>query len=334
MLRFAIARDLYAGDRMARVVSTFTAVFLLGPILVPFAGQALLLVGSWRTVFATGAVLALIGTVWSFRFGETMAPEHRRTMRFAPFAQAFRAVIRTPRTRWAIVGSTMFEGAFFVWLGSAQPILDEVYGRGRQFTLFFGLSGAGMALALLTNNRLIDRYGTHRMIRVASTTHVALCLPALGLTLGAGGVPSVWLWFVWAASTNALTMVVLPMSSAVAMEPMADKAGVASAVMGMAQLGLGAGLAAVVDAQIDTTVTPMLIGAVVLGVFGWAALRLATGPRTSAEEAPVGQPATQSPMGSSTMPSHTTRLMLRCATSRAGHGHARSHGRSAPTAPR
>lgn len=305
VLRFAIARDLYAGDRMARVVSTFTAVFLLGPILVPFAGQGILLVGTWRTVFAAGAIMASIATVWTFRFGETMAQAHRRTMQFAPFAEAFRVVVRTPRTRWAIIGSTLFNGAFFIWLGSAQPILDQVYDRDRQFTLFFGLSGAGMALTLLANNRMIDRYGTHRMIRVASSAHVLLTLPALAWTPRSGGIPNVWVWFAWAAVANALMIVISPMASAVAMEPMADKAGVASAVMGVSQLGIGAGLAAVVDAQIDATVTPMLVGAVLLGALGWAALLLATRPEAKASSAKADGARAQSPMGSSTMPNHT-----------------------------
>lgn len=88
------------------------------------------------------------------------------------------------------------------------------------------------------------------------------------------------------------------------------RAGVASAVMGVAQLGIGAGLAAVVDAQIDTTVTPMLVGAVSFGMLGWVALRLATGsPETPGadvvDEATASAQLPQSPMGSSTMPSHT-----------------------------
>ena len=39
---------------------------------------------------------------------------------------------------------------------------------------------------------------------------------------------------------------------------------------------IGAGLAAIVDAQIDATVTPMLLGALVYGVLGLGCLVLAT----------------------------------------------------------
>lgn len=279
VLRFAIARDLFSGDRMARVVSTFMAFFLIGPIVAPFVGEAVLIVGSWRTVFALGVVLAALAAGWAVRFGETLDPELRRPIRVAPFVEAFRAVVRTPVTLWCLIGSTLFNGSFFVWLGSAQPVIDEVYDRDAQFTIFFGLSGVGMAMALLVNNRLIDRFGTFTMIRRAGAVHVAVSCAALVVTLAASGVPSVWLWFSWALVANAMSMIVGPMSSAAAMAPMADKAGTASAILGLAQLGIGALLGAIVDAQIDATVTPMVAGAVVFGGLGWFAFLLATRDR-------------------------------------------------------
>jgi DHA1 family bicyclomycin/chloramphenicol resistance-like MFS transporter len=77
----AIARDLYAGERMARVVSLVTAVFLIGPIVVPFIGEWILLTGSWRAVFAVAIALAAVALAWAFAFGETLAPEHRQPLR-------------------------------------------------------------------------------------------------------------------------------------------------------------------------------------------------------------------------------------------------------------
>ncbi len=276
VLRFAIARDLYSGDRMARVVSIFMAVFLIGPILVPFVGEGILAVGSWRTVFVGGVLLSVVAIGWTIRFGETMEVANRRPIELASFGEAFGAVARTPQTLWALIGSTLFTAQFFVWLGSAEPAISGIFDRDDQFTLFFGLSGAGMAVALLANNRLIDHFGIRRMLRTASIVHVAASLIGLGVVLSADGVPSIWPWFAWAVVVNAMTMVAGPMSSALALEPMEAKAGTVSAILGLSQLGVGALFAAVVDAQVDTTVTPMLVGALLFGVPGLVALRLAT----------------------------------------------------------
>ncbi|WP_231897606.1 Bcr/CflA family efflux MFS transporter [Ilumatobacter coccineus] len=275
VLRMAIARDLFDGDRMARVVSTVAAVFLLGPIIVPIAGEGILLVGSWRLVFGAALVLASIAFVWTLRFGETLADEHRRTLRFGPFVEALEAVVRTSSTRWSILSMAFFTGSFFVWLGSAQVILDQVYDRDSQFTIFFGLSGVGMAIALMSNGRLIDRFGIRYLAVRASVAFVVVAAIGTIAAVAADGVPSLWVWFGWACVANALNMILGPMSSAIAMEPMGDKAGMASALLGLTQLGGGAILAAIVDARIDATVTPMVVGALVYGAAGLGCMVLA-----------------------------------------------------------
>lgn len=131
-----------------------------------------------------------------------------------------------------------------------------------------------LAVALLVNNRLIDRFGVRRMVVIAATAFVLVTGLCVALTLGARGVPSFGVWFGWALVTNALSMIMGPMSVSLAWEPMADKAGTAAAVIGAVQFGGGALLAALVDARIDRTVTPMVVGALVFGVAGLGFLAL------------------------------------------------------------
>ena len=272
VLRMAIARDLYAGERMARVVSLVTAVFLIGPIVVPFIGEWILLSGSWRAVFAVAIALAAVALAWAFAFGETLAPEHRQPLRVAPIRRAFAAVVTTRVTLWAIIAQAFFGAAFFIWLGSAQPVIDRIYGRSSQFTLLFGLSGVGMAAALLVNNRLISRFGVRPMAVRAAWVFVLAGLAGLTVAIAWGGVPPLWAWFAWALVANAMSMIMTPMCAAIALGPMADQAGMASAVLGLGQLGVRALLAAVVDARIGATVTPMLVGATAFGAAGLGAL--------------------------------------------------------------
>jgi DHA1 family bicyclomycin/chloramphenicol resistance-like MFS transporter len=186
-----------------------------------------------------------------------------------------------------MIAQVFLAGAFFTWLGSAQPAIDVVYGRDDRFTIYFGLSGVGMALALLVNNRLIDRFGTRRMVRVASTAFVAVTAVGLAAAVVADGRPAFAVWFGWAVVANSCSMVIAPMTASLALEPMADRAGTASALLGVAQFGLGALLAAVVDSRIGSTVTPMLVGALVYGSLSWGAVRLglATAPRSSGRAA-------------------------------------------------
>ena len=271
-LRQAIARDLYAGDRMARIITVVTAVFLLGPIFVPIIGAGILLFAPWQGVFAAALLAAAAAWAWTLRFGETLEVEHRRPLQLRPLVNALRLVLTTRVTIGNIGALTFTSAAFFIWLGSAQPIIDDIYDRGSQFALWFAASGILIALALLANGRMIDRFGSWRVVLVVSTSFVVAGVGGVAMTLAASGVPSFWVFFAWAAITNALGSLITPLCMALALEPMGALAGTASAVLGFVSLGGGAVLAAIIDAQIDGTVTPMVVGSLVFGTFGLAAL--------------------------------------------------------------
>ena len=74
----AIVRDRVAGHRLVELFGVLTVVVSLAPIIAPLLGSAILLVGSWRTIFAAlvviGVLLAIATMLW---VPETLAPEHR-----------------------------------------------------------------------------------------------------------------------------------------------------------------------------------------------------------------------------------------------------------------
>ena len=188
----------------------------------------------------------------------------------------------TTRSTIGHIGAQTFvSAAFFIWLGSAQPIIDDIYDRGAQFAFWFAASGVVMALALLANGRMIDRFGSRRMAVAIAVGFVVACVVGTAVTLGADGVPSIGVFFAWVATVNALGTVLTPLCYTLALQPMGALAGTASAVLGVVSLGGGALLAAVVDAQIDETVTPMVVGSLVFGTIGLALLMWAGSPASA-----------------------------------------------------
>lgn len=274
-LRFAVTRDLFTGDRMARVVSIATAVFLIGPVAMPLIGRAILAVAPWQAIAWTGVALSVVGIVWTLLFGETLPVSRRRPLRLAPVANGVATVLRTRPSVGSIAASTFFIAAFFVYLGSAQPVIDRIYGRDAQFVWFFGAGGLVMSAGLVWGNRVIGAHGTLAVARATAAAFVVVGVAGLVLTLGAGGVPSIWVWFGWASVVNALTAILTAVCTALTLDPVGEVAGTASSVLGFSQLGVGAGLAAVIDALIDDTVTPMAVGALVFAVAGGLSLRWA-----------------------------------------------------------
>ncbi len=270
VLRVAIARDLYDGDQMAKVVTIVMAVFLIGPIVAPFLGEAILQVGSWRLVFTAAVALAALAAAWTIRFGETLADDARRPLTARPLLEAFTAIIKTRQTVAHILALTVYSGAFFVYLGSGQPIIDLIYGRGDQFALWFGLGGIVMVAALMVNNRMIGRFGAERVLSTVAAALIVCSLGGLVVALASGGSMSFGIWLTWIIVINALQTLITPLNNSMALEPMGAMAGTASAVLGFISLAGGALLASLIDAQIDTTVMPMILGNVAASIVGFA----------------------------------------------------------------
>lgn len=274
-LRTAIARDLFEGDQMARVVTAVTAVFMIGPIFVPIVGQAILSVAPWPAVFVAAAALAAGAMVWTAWFGESLAPENRRPLATRPLIEAAGIVVQTRVTIGHIAAQTFSGAAFFIFLGSSQPIIDRIYGREAQFVYFFAAGGLLMVLALLVNNRLIARDGAWARALLTSNALVTITGVGLAVALITDGTPTIWIWFACVAAANACITTLTPMCSALALQPMGALAGTASAVLGVITFAGGALLAALVDARIEDTVTPMAIGyflfaTVAAGFLRWA----------------------------------------------------------------
>ena len=259
-LRTAIARDLYSGDAMARVTTIMMAVFLLGPIFIPLLGDLMISVAPWQSIFWFAAVLAIAGAFWTIRFGETLPEESRRSLDYSSLVIALNQIGRTRVTLGHMIANVFFSGAFFIFLGSSQPVFDQVFDRSSQFARLFALIGALTIPPLLLNNTLIGRFGARRMSILAGSASVSLSVGAALGILVLDVQLTFWVWFGWLALTSSMITVASPALSALALEPMGELAGTASSLLYFSGFAFGAGLAAVFDAQIDNTVTPMVLG--------------------------------------------------------------------------
>lgn len=271
-LRSAITRDLYSGDAMARITTIVMAVFLLGPIFTPLLGEVILRVAPWQTIFWFAGSLALIGAAWCVRFGETLADGDQRPLAFAPLRDALKVIVRTRITLGYMAGNVFMSAAFFIFLGSSQPVFDQVYDRSSQFAVLFALSGLFAVGPLLVNNRLITRFGSRRMSLVTTGISVIVSAAAIVPTVASDGRPSFWLWYSWLLLSTAMMTMATPTIPALALEPMGELAGTASSLLFFTAFAFGAGLAAIFDAMVETTVTPFVIGFVMYTAIGFVLL--------------------------------------------------------------
>ncbi len=289
LMNLAILRDLYSGNRMARMMSTISAVFLVGPVVAPLIAEGILRTASWRWVYACGLVLAGAVVAWSVRFGETLHPDDRRPLRVRPTVEAFRRVVTSRRTILYAATLLFVDGAFLIFLGSTQQVFDVVYGRADQFAFLFAASAVVFAVGFLLVNPAIGRWGAHRVGLSVLSAAIALAVVLLMLTVAADGVPEFWTWFSLMVVGNTLLALVTPVAMSMALEPMGDLAGTAAGILGLGGITAASLLAAFVGTHIHASTTPWAVAFVVYGAIGLGFL-VAAGRTPAPERAPESAP--------------------------------------------
>ncbi|MDH3500179.1 MAG: MFS transporter [Acidimicrobiia bacterium] len=278
VLSNTLPRDVFDGDRMARVMSLVMTVFLLGPIVAPLIGQGLLQFASWRFVFGAGAVSAVVVVIWSFRLEETLDPINKLPLGFTRITGAIRAVLATRQTRWYAIAQIFIYGNLLMFLASSELLFDVVYGRSEIFAVAFSAAGALGAAVAYTNARVVERFGAGRMMMVGAIASVSLSATLAVVALAGDGAPSFWLWWALVAVLSSMFAILIPTSNALAMQPMGHLAGTAAAVVGTFAMGGGSLLGAVIDRTLSDSVTPQTVAFLAFSLATVVCVRLAHRP--------------------------------------------------------
>lgn len=274
VLAVSIVRDRYSGRTMARVMSLSFLVFLGVPILAPTLGQLVLFVAPWRWIFG---VLALAGSgfmVWALiRLPETLAPENRLPIRLGRIAEAFRAVLSDRLSVGYTLAMTAITGALFAFINSSQQIFFDVFQQPGLFTTVFGLMAAGIAVASLTNARLVERLGSRRLSHLALIGFITSAAVHAGLALS--GNESLISFAVLQGLTMFCFGFIAGNFGALAMNNMGRIAGTASSVQGFVSTTFGSLTGFLIGQSFDGTAAPMTIGITTCGILALVAVMVA-----------------------------------------------------------
>jgi MFS transporter, DHA1 family, multidrug resistance protein len=263
-LSVAMIRDRYEGDGMARLMSMIMAVFLLVPIAAPGVGAGLNAIAPWRVVFWLPAVIAAALTVWAYRrLPETLPPERRRPFTRAALVEAGRAVVSNRQTMCFTLAITFLFGVLTSYLASSELIVDDVYGYGQYFPIFFGAVAILLAVSALNNARLVGRLGITVLVRRMAVIGVGLATVLTIVAFTNGGRPNFWLFTVAIAVTVPLAQGLVPNANTAAMMPVPHVAGTASAIIATITTAGGALLGGLVSGAFDGTVRPLAVGVLV-----------------------------------------------------------------------
>ncbi len=234
----AIAADVYTGVDSARAYATLGAVGAIAPVVAPVLGGLLSHVMSWRGMFLTLAVLALLLAAVGWKaMPETLPRDRRVPPHLGAVLRELGSVLRLRRFLAYVAALSAFAGVLFGYIGASSFVLQERFGLSAQtFSIVFAVNSIGIfAMSNVTR---------HLVLRVAPAR-----LLTLGQLIAIGGVTVVGV----GVATNLLAVVlvglfatiscvglIMPSGTALGMGAAPGRAGSASGVLGICTFAVGA----------------------------------------------------------------------------------------------
>jgi DHA1 family bicyclomycin/chloramphenicol resistance-like MFS transporter len=258
----AIVRDLYAGRRMAQIMSFVMMVFTLVPALAPLIGAGLIALAGWRAIFVAFMLFGLAAPLWmALRLAEPLPREMRRPFRLGALTAALAEIALNPMVRLSILVQGLVFGQMFSMLVSVQPVFDVTFGRAESFPLWFGAVAVVAGSATLLNALLVMRLGMRFLITAALAAQCVLSGAMIAVSLAAPPDPLFFALFViWQTSLFFQVGLTVGNINAMAMEPLGHIAGFASSIIGSVSTVLAVLLAIPVGLMFDGTPLPLATG--------------------------------------------------------------------------
>lgn len=287
VISMAVARDLFHGVELSRMLSLLALVTSVTPIIAPVIGGQLARVMDWRGVFL---VLAGVGVVLVFvaQFGlrETLHEGRHTGGVLGATRTHATALLRDPMFVLLLVAAALGGAAFFSYLSMSSFVLQGEFGLTPQlFSLVFAMNALAQLGGAQVNRLLVRRAGTSRMYVVGQIAGAAAAILLFAGALFEGSAP---VFIALLALQIGAAGISGPNGTSLALGGHGERAGTASALLGMATFTTGALVAPLVSAIAGTSAIAMsasiMAGAVLAALIGVAVVR-SRAPRRAASRA-------------------------------------------------
>jgi DHA1 family bicyclomycin/chloramphenicol resistance-like MFS transporter len=271
VLAISIVRDCYSGRLMAEVNSLSFMVFLSAPILAPSIGQALLLVAPWPSIFVLLGVYTMLIMGWvAWRLPETQHAEDRRAIAWGEVVAALGLTLQNRISLGYSFAMTLILGSWFGFINSAQQVFAQVFLALKLFPIIFATCSIFMAIAALTNARLVARLGMRPLSHNAMVGFILMAV--LQASLALSGHDSLVSFTVLQAAMMFCFGLLAGNFGAMSMEPLGHVAGTAASVQGFITMLGAAVIGFFIGQMFNGTLVPLTVGFALCGIFALAVI--------------------------------------------------------------
>lgn len=270
----AIVRDVASGSQAARLLSLIVMIFTAGPMFAPMLGSFLATQWDWRSPLYA---LVVIGLIALFGIRAALQETHVASKEHHILRHLWLSVKEFFTHRQSLFGILLIvlaASGFMALISSSAGLIIEIYGyQVKNFGFIFALTGVAILLGSMLNRRLLLRFRPMQLIGVGCSI-IGLAASQLLFMAWLGDAH---FWWLWASACLYMfgTGFLMPNATALALDPVAKIAGVASSIIGTLQ-GLGASSSAIVSGMLyDGTINnvTIIMGTAGMATFGAFILR-------------------------------------------------------------
>lgn len=238
VLSRAVARDRFSGHELTRFFAMLMLVNGLAPIIAPVFGGMIVTYINWRGIFIVLAVISLLLLYMAkLKVTESLPVEKRSQGSVFHAWKMLGAVIRhRPFMGLCLTQGFMMSG-MFAYIGASPFVFQTIYGLSpQQFSLCFALNGLGLILASQISARLAPKFGEPVILRVGLL--LAFIAGSVLLVTSLFNAPLLII-LIALFFTIASSAVISTTAASLAMQSQGQRAGSASAVIGVTMFSLG-----------------------------------------------------------------------------------------------
>ncbi|WP_298773964.1 multidrug effflux MFS transporter [uncultured Shewanella sp.] len=230
-------KELYGKDT-PKGMSYLNLIMMLAPLVAPSVGSLMMSVGQWNLIFfllaAYGVLIFILAVFW-LRFPSDKQVHHRSQL---SFLKNYQRVFSKKGVKLDILTSFFASFAFFCYITDSSFVFMQVFGLDKYtFSIIFASNVGVLILASFINGRLLDRYGSAKLLAVG--TLLAILTASSLVTVNVLGFSYYFtlatlcpfMGCLWIMSVNADSIVLMKFKKEV---------GTASAVIGTLKFGSGA----------------------------------------------------------------------------------------------
>jgi DHA1 family bicyclomycin/chloramphenicol resistance-like MFS transporter len=235
----ALVRDLFPVEDIAKVFSLLLLVLVVSPMFAPYIGGLVCSAWGWHYIFIILAVVAsVVITACLIWLPDGREPDHTLSLKPQHIISNFWNVFKHPQFfTYALAGAIGMSSQYAYLSGSSYVFISYYHVDQKHFGYIFAFIAAGLIGFSQVNSVIIRKASSQNVMRIALIFQCVIGIILFVVTYN--GLINVFemigLLFIYLCCQGFIT----PNSSALSLAPFAKQAGIASALMGFLQMGLG-----------------------------------------------------------------------------------------------